>query len=298
MSRLGPNGTGYSWHAGQRRIDEGMVLMRIMSYNLLNGGRDNGSDKRWRTAAEVINNAAPDVLVVQEARGFDADGGRHLYTAEHDLGMRGLLALAPSTGQHTAVFFKPQIRPLRFDPDADHFHHALAQAMLVVPGFDQPITIASMHLSPFSPALRAAEVGWLAGLAAPDLLTVIAGDANSLAPGDPEPAWAKLPAHFRVRHLLPAAPGQPPVADRSTMAYLHSAGFIDAAAAQGQTATPTVPTAGFPKAEFVPFRSDHALLSPRLAPALTGYHVIDDVRTATASDHLPLMIDLDPTAVR
>ncbi|MFC8797255.1 endonuclease/exonuclease/phosphatase family protein [Promicromonospora sp. NPDC057138] len=269
-----------------------------MSYNLLNGGRDNGSDERWRTAAEVINDAAPDVLVVQEARGFDADGGRYLYAAEHDLGMRGLLALAPSTGQHTAVFFKTEIRPLRFDPDADHFHHALAQVMLLVPGFDQPVTIASMHLSPFSPALRAAEVGWLAGLAAPDLYTVIAGDANSLAPGDPEPAWERLPTHLRVRHLQPAAQGQAPAADRSTLAYLHAAGFIDAAAAQGQTATPTVPSAGFPKAEFVPFRSDHALLSPRLAPALTNYRVIDDARTATASDHLPFVIELDPDTVR
>ncbi|MFD5140596.1 endonuclease/exonuclease/phosphatase family protein [Streptomyces sp. NPDC058378] len=266
-----------------------------MSYNVLNGGRDGASDKRWQTAVEVIRAAGPDVLLVQEARGFDADGGRTLFAAEDDLGMRGLLALAPRTGQHTAVFFRPGIRPLRFDPDSAHFHHALAQATLAVPGFDRPVTVASIHLSPLSPALRAAEVGWLAALAAPGTYAVVAGDANSLAPGDPEPAdWAALPAHFRVRYLAPATGGQEPVADRSALAFLHAAGFTDAAAAHGRAGTPTVPAAGFPEAEFVPFRSDHVLLSPALTPALTGYRVLDDERTNAASDHLPVLIDTDP----
>lgn len=273
--------------------------MRVMSYNVLNGGRDAGNDKLWRTTVEVIGEVAPDVLLVQEARGFDADGGRALFAAEEDLDMRGLLAVAPRTGQHTAVFFRPGIQPLRFDPDSDHFHHALAQATLAVPGFDQPVTVASIHLSPLSPALRAAEVGSLAGLAAADQYAIVAGDANSLAPGDPEPTdWDKLPAHLRVRYLAPAADGRSPAADRSALAYLHAAGFTDAAAARGQAAIPTVPAPGFPQAEFVPFRCDHILLSPRLAPALTGYRVIDDARTATASDHLPVVADLAPVGAR
>jgi hypothetical protein len=130
-----------------------------MSYNPLNAGRDSGQDTRWRTQVEMVNQVPPDVLLVQEARGFDTDGGQALFAAEHDLGMRGLLAVAARTGQHTAVFLRPGIRALRFDPDTDHFHHALAQATVSMPGFGHPVTVASIYLSPPHPALRAAEVG-------------------------------------------------------------------------------------------------------------------------------------------
>lgn len=267
--------------------------MRVMSYNILNGGRDGDDNHRWQTEVEVITDVDPDVLLVQEARGFDAEGCRQLFEAEQALGMRGLLAVAPHTGQHTAVFLAPPLRPLRFDVDSVHFHHALAQASVEVPGFAEPVTLASIHLSPLSPALRLTEVGWLAALAAPDRLAVIAGDANSLAPGDPAPQdWAALPAHFRVRYLADPVDGQPRAADRSALRFLHDAGFRDAAAQYGDPGTPTVPTAGYPTAEFIPFRSDHVLLSPRLAPHLTRYQVLDDPRTATASDHLPVLIEL------
>jgi exodeoxyribonuclease-3 len=269
--------------------------MRIMSYNLLNAGRDGARDERWRAEVEVIRDVAPNVLLLQEARQFDAAGGEALFAAEAALGVRGLLAVAPHTGQHTAVFFKPEIRPVRFDPDAAHFHHALAQATLRIPGFDLPATVASMHLSPLHPALRDAEVGWLAGLAAPDRYSILAGNANSLAPGDAEPPdWQTLPAHFPVRYLTATASG-PSAADRSALTFLHAAGFIDAASARSQARVATVPSAGFPDAEFVAFRSDHVLLSPLIAPGLVGYEVVSDDRTATASDHLPLFVEIDPS---
>ncbi|MEU8495116.1 hypothetical protein [Pseudonocardia alni] len=141
-------------------------------------------------------------------------------------------------------------------------------------------------------SLPTPQVGWLAALAAPDRCSIIAGDANSLALGDPEPPdWARLPAHLGVRYLQPDHPGQAPVADRSALALLRRAGFVDAAAVHGDLA-PTVPAAGFPDAEFVPFRCDHVLLSPALAPGLTTYRVLDDDRTAHASDHLPVVVEL------
>jgi endonuclease/exonuclease/phosphatase family metal-dependent hydrolase len=52
-----------------------------------------------------------------------------------------------------------------------------------------------------------------------------------------------------------------------------------------------VPAPGFPDAAFVPFRCDHVLLSPALAPALTRYRVIDDDHTGHACDHLPVVVE-------
>lgn len=283
--------------------------MRVLSWNILNGGADGADTTRWRRQAALIAELAPDVLLMQEARGFTADGRSRLFQAETDLGMRGLLAVAPHTGQHTAVFLHPDLRPLRFETDAVHFHHALAYAHVAVPGLDRPVQVASMHLSPLSPALRAAEVGWLAGLAAPGALALVAGDANSLAPGDPEPPdWADLSAFQRVRYLdlaresdgAPARSGGA-VADRSALAFLHAAGLVDAArdasmAADGTAVvdtTPTVPTRGYPDAEFVAFRGDHVLLSPALAAARVSYQVVQDDRAHTTSDHLPVQVELN-----
>lgn len=276
--------------------------MRVVSWNILNGGADPASGRaRWRGQAELLAELAPDVLPLQEARGFDADGAAGLFQAEADLGMRGLLGLAPHTGQHTAVFLRAGLRPVRWEVDAVHFHHALTQVQVLVPGLAEPLQVASMHLSPLSPALRAAEVGWLAGLAAPGVLAVLGGDANSLAPGDPEPDdWPALPAHQRVRYLDLA--GTSPQADRSAVAFLHAAGLVDAAhtcahagvdagaaAGAGGTVDTTgiVPTRGYPDAEFVAFRSDHLLLSPALAAARAGYQVVQDHRAHASSDPCP-----------
>ncbi len=270
--------------------------MRVLSWNILNGGADGGDTTRWRTQAELVGELAPDVLLVQEARGFDADGGRGLHAAEAQLGLRGLLAPAPRTGQHTAVFCAPHLQVSSFTPDTQHFHHALALVTVAVPGLTAPLQLASMHLSPLSPALRCAEVGWLAALAAPGAFALLAGDTNSVAPGDPEPRdWPSLPAHLRVRYTHPSTGPGPITADRSALHFLHAAGLVDAARADDDTVdtTATVPTRGYPDAEFVSFRSDHVLLSPALAPARTGYRVITDDRAHATSDHLPVLVELD-----
>jgi exodeoxyribonuclease-3 len=292
------------------------MQIRVMSWNILNGGAGpvpgdgEVADSRWALQRTLIDDLAPDVLLVQELRGVDADGSHGLFAAERDLGMRGLLAAAPRTGQHTAVFVRAPLRALSFHPDGDHFHHALAHAVLQVPGLARPLQVASMHLSPLSPALRAAEVGWLAAFGAAGVLGLVAGDTNSLAPGDPEPDdWESLPAFQRVRYL--ANPDNDDVpgggalrADRSALRFLHAAGLVDAARGRrDDTAgrlmdgtvdtTATVPTCGYPDAEFASFRSDHVLLSPALAPARSRYTVVQDDRAHATSDHLPVVVDLD-----
>ncbi len=82
-------------------------------------------------------------------------------------------------------------------------------------------------------------------------LTVIGGDFNSLAPGDPEPdELDTLPAHFRARYV--DLDGK---MDRRPIASLLQAGLVDIAAQSGETLQPTVPGAGskaVPQAEACP----------------------------------------------
>lgn len=262
--------------------------MKVLTYNTLFAGLDGAGNRRQKLQHEVIREVQPDVLLLQEAKAFEANGSKPLFQTEDALGMRGLLGIAPHTGQNTAVFFRPEIKPLAFESDAVHFHHVASAAQLLVPGFAEPITFVSVHLAPCHPQVRLREAGYLIAHAAPEKLTLLAGDFNSVSPNDPEPqGWEKLPAHFQARYLSPGSK----TADRETLRTLYSAGFVDLAHRLGKNGVSTVPGADFRSAEFIPFRCDHTLATPRLAERVKSYEVLKDARTGSASDHYPVLVE-------
>lgn len=260
--------------------------MRIMSYNTLFGGYDGADDRRARLQIEIIRKAAPDILLLQELKGFLDDGAKRLFEYERALGMRALVAAAPVTGQHTAVLIHPGIEVLSFTSDSAHFHHVAAIVALGVPGLPAPLTAISVHLCPNGTPVRLQEASYLFGYAAPEGYAVIGGDFNSLAPGDDEPAdLARLPAHFRARYV--DGDGK---MDRRPIASLLQAGFVDLGAQHGDRRR-TVPGAGFPLSEFVDFRSDYLLASAALTKQATVFSTIDCKEAGEASDHYPIYAD-------
>lgn len=50
--------------------------MKVMSYNTLLGGFDGTDDRRFLAQKEVVEEVNPDVLLVQEAKQFEANGYR------------------------------------------------------------------------------------------------------------------------------------------------------------------------------------------------------------------------------
>lgn len=261
--------------------------MRVLSYNTLFGGLDASGDGRYTTQIEVINDASPDILLLQEAQGFTADGGKRLYETERRLSMRGFVAEAPVTSQHTAIFIRPSLQPVSFEADSQHFHHVAAILRLALPNDDRVLTIASLHLCPNSPHVRAREASYLYNLADPAAHCLIGGDFNSVSPDDPEPeGLADLPARYRMRYTRDDGS-----ADRSTIAGLLRAGFVDVGRRLEAAPTPTVPAKGFKNTEFVPFRSDYLLATNALADLATSYEVIRGPSTDMASDHYPIQAD-------
>ncbi|NUN66985.1 endonuclease/exonuclease/phosphatase family protein (plasmid) [Pseudanabaena biceps] len=173
-----------------------------MSYNTLFGGFDGSDNHRFLAQAEVIESVDPDILLVQEAKQYETNGFSRLYEVESALNRRGFLSLAPHTGQNTAIFVREGIEPISFESDSVHFHHAAAIGTFKVPEFDQPITFISAHLCPFGAHVRLTEAAYLSSYGAPDKLTIVAGDFNSVSPHDPEPVgWDTLPSHFQARYL-------------------------------------------------------------------------------------------------
>lgn len=262
-------------------------MLRVMSWNTLFGGFDGADGARFERIARVVQEADPDILLLQELRGYLAEGGRRLHTAEQALGRRGFVAEAPATGQHTGIFVRPGIEPIAFEADGAHFHHAAAIGRFRVPGMDAPVIAASVHLCPNAPEVRLREVSYLYNLAVPEELVVVGGDFNSLAPDDPEPdGLGDLPPRFRSRYA-----DDDGRTDRRSVGRLLRVGFADVAAWVGSDLGPTVPAAGFTGTEFVPFRCDFLLATPALVGRATSYQAIRSEETGRASDHYPIIAE-------
>lgn len=262
-------------------------MIRIMTYNTLFGGFDGDDGSRFDRQVELIRNADPDVLLVQEWKGFLADGARRQFEAERRLERRALVAPAPVTGQNTAILLKPGIDVLSFEADNAHFHHAAAIAALRIPGLDTPLTAISVHLCPNGPHVRLREASYLVNYAVDDAFAVVGGDFNNVSPHAAEPTLADLPARFRARYA-----DETGKADRRTLAALEAAGFSDIGFRLGGHETPTVPGAAFKGSEFVPFRCDYLMATAALAARVQRYEVIDDVPAGEASDHYPILCDV------
>jgi len=266
------------------------MKLTVLTYNTLFGGRDGVDDRRSRAQIELLNELRPDVFLMQEAKGFDAAGCALLYGLESRIGMRGFLAVAPCTGQHVAIFIREPLRPLGFEADGAHFHHALATLKIALPDGGKVLTCMSAHLCPNGPSVRRRETAYLAVHAAPDKLTLLTGDFNSASPHDPEPeGFDDLPAHFRARYLAEDLR----TADRTVLAQLEAAGWVDVGHALGGATTPTVPTAGFNGTEFAAMRCDYVLASKLLGSCAVSYRVVRTPATETASDHYPVLSTFD-----
>ena len=265
------------------------MKLKVLTYNTLFAGLDGLDDRRARAQIGLINDLYPDVFLMQEAKGFDSNGSAWLYLLEERIGMRGFLAIAPHTGQHTAIFVRQPFRTVNFVADGVHFHHALATLKVALPGgsdHDPLFTFMSAHLCPNGATARQREAAYLAVQADPKSFTLLTGDFNSASPHDPEPeGFNELAAHHRSRYIA----SDLHTADRSVLAHLETAGWVDIGHALGESNVPTVPTAGFAETEFAVMRCDYMLASQALAQYATSYQVIRNSVTDMASDHYPVL---------
>ena len=262
------------------------MKLTVLTYNTLFAGRDGSDDRRAQAQIGLLNDLKPDVFLMQEAKGFDANGGAWLYTLEQEIGMRGFLAIAPRTGQNIAIFVREPLRPVSFESDSAHFHHALATLRVALPESEKQITFISAHLCPNGAEVRRREAAYLAVQAAPDKLTLLTGDFNSVSPHDPEPeGFDVLAAHHRARYLGEGLR----TADRSVLSHLEAAGWLDVGHALDGLSAPTVPTTGFTNTEFAAMRCDYVLASHALAACARSYQVIRNEASDIASDHYPVL---------
>ncbi|WP_431886537.1 endonuclease/exonuclease/phosphatase family protein [Micromonospora wenchangensis] len=270
-------------------------MLRVMTWNIRTGGRDRTGPDRRDLVCRVVTAQAPDVLAVQELRGFDRPGV--LAGFADRLAMRPYLARS-CFGQPVAVLVRLPWRTRSAGPVRRPLHHAAQRVELATTA--GPLTVFSVHLDPYTGLRRRIEAGWLAAAVrrVPGELALLAGDLNTLDPGtDHTGRVARLPVAYRRRHLR--RDGR--TVDTRAVARLLAAGLVDLWTHAAGPADPggsaeaglTAPTRHGGGVEFSGMRLDYLLGTPALAARLRDVHVVRGGDTEYASDHYPVVADLD-----
>ncbi len=250
------------------------MKVRIATYNIRKGGR-----RRRTQLAEVVNALDPDVTVLQEA----TDPRVVQYVAE----ATGSDVVIHAPGRSVAVLS-------RVGTTQPQWHRmARARSFVEVELPDAGIRILGVHLSAGlsrrGERRRAQEIDRVLQVAdtPPGAgRTLIAGDLNAVAPGDLS-AVARLPAWIRLLLRVDGGIGT------AVIGRVLGDGFTDAyRRVNPDVVGPTMP-AGAPSV-----RLDYVMLGPDLARGLVacGHGALEPSLLWAASDHLPLVVDLDLSA--
>lgn len=270
--------------SGPRTEDDDPV--RVMTWNILFGGGD-----RFEKILDLVTRTAPDLLVVQEALGWEdrvrlgriasalgvPDGLRHALLAE---------ARRRGSGKqyHVAVVSRQPIQSVRLHNDPAFIGHCLAEVEI------GGLTLFAAHFDSHHENLRFVEARYLRSRIDPNRFAsgrfLLAGDLNSLSRRDPYPS--------DLDTLLTAAGtdkyGHPPRFD--VVEELESAGWIDLLHVRGAPAqwiTARRDRGGV----HIDYRTDYLFGSPALASALTSISILP---AGDASDHDAVVATIaDPT---
>jgi len=267
--------------------------MRLMTWNILEGG-DSAEGRRWDLIAQVLRQARPDVLLLVEAGGLAAEPAS-LRDICAVLTMRGFPLLSPS-GAHLLLMVRPPLRIVEAQGlDAGGLQPALI-ARLQAPGLPE-LQLAGVHLDFRSPLVRRQEVRRVLAALDPAMPRALMGDLNNASHEDglSRSEILALPLHHVERHVQ--ADG---LFDTSVTQDLAAAGMIDLwrLAHEGEPASAgsTVPTDIPRPPRFATMRLDYIFLSGDAPAALRACDPWRRSPAPVASDHFPLIADLDPHA--
>lgn len=293
-------------------------MIRIVTWNLRDLYLAGARETRVETIGTVLKEIDPDVVCVQEIRGSGPDRSLARLGDAAGLDWRatpgwisGDDAEAPTAAIaigaadfHVGLLWRPGIIPVpgsfrQIGRAQGGLWHAAASIALPVGG-PTPLTVVSCHLDPFRPETRFAEAARIASLTA-GKTAIVAGDFNGPSADrrpdgtyyDPDPieqyGWHDA-ATYQV--AWDDDPDAAPRVDRRAAERLRRAGLVDAAAALD---APWQPSCGhWPDDPHGLRRIDRILATATVRPALRSHEVVDTETTRALSDHLPVVVGLDP----
>jgi endonuclease/exonuclease/phosphatase family metal-dependent hydrolase len=246
------------------------VILKLLSYNIRFGGR--GRETR---ISEVIRAADPDLVVFQEATDTrvveavaEASGLPHRAARRgHPIASAGRLEVAHHAWHHPAGSRHPFMEIVLAD------HHTRVFGLHL-----------SARFSKWSERRRAREMrALLEGISAhQEGFHVLVGDFNTLAPGELLELW-RMPRWIRALVWLSGRELQ-----RDTIQIMLDAGYADGFRLLHPEEK------GYTLPAFDPsVRLDYLFLPARSAARLKSCDVLDAAGAAEASDHLPLIAEIE-----
>jgi len=252
-----------------------------MTYNILNGAVDT-----FEKVSNVISTEQPDILVINEANGFDLDGESKLKSLSEiiDLPYHDL-ALCGDGGEYNVAILSRE--PLAGVSHLDGFARAAIGIELTTKL--GTVSLIGTHLSPFGEKERIAEIKRIIKAQEKYDHKIVLGDLNSLSPKDDyDPAMvfafnAMQTKKFTAKERL--------IFD--AINTFSEASYVDPAVITGQQKIYTAPTSINEFQAHSNMRLDYVLMSPRVADKLKAYKVIKNDISGHASDHYPVVVELN-----
>lgn len=298
-------------------------MISVVTWNVQDLFLTGAHETRTEAIGAVLRKADADIVCVQEIRGHDP--GYSLFRLAEDCGLDwratpGWIDYEDGGGEvptaavgvgdadfHVGIMWKDGIVPVpgsfrHVGRAQGGLWHAAATISLDVGG-PVPLTVVCAHLDPFRPEVRFSEAARIASLAV-GKTAVVAADFNGVSADrradgsfyDPDPLAERGWHDFATYQVLwDDDPDAPPRVDRRAAERLRRAGLVDAAVA---LEAPWQPTSGHSRDNPHGLRRvDRILATPAARPALASYAVVDTADVRALSDHLPVVVGLDPDAL-
>jgi len=253
-----------------------------MSYNILNGG-EAGLD----LVIDVVRSESPDYLTINEANTFADSNQKVLREFAERTGFKYYeLALSGEYDYHVAALSKYPIHKVqKLQP--------LMRACIVgvVKTEVGEISIASLHLTPYTEDLRHPEIDLIVGYQSKFKNRVLMGDMNSLSPNDGySPEMIKDFNEMQLKKFTTDGKLR-----FDAISKILSSGYIDCAVKLDKNRIHTAPTTVNEYSAHSNMRLDYIFVSESLVPSIQSYGVVKTNLTDKASDHYPVVVELHST---
>lgn len=253
--------------------------MKLMTYNILNGGEGN-----FAAVIQTIIKESPDLLVINEANGFEKNNGQKLADFSNKTKFPHYkLALSGEYDYHVAMFSKnpfkeiKEIKPLM-----------RAGIVAVIKTELGEISFIGAHLTPYAEDLRLPEIDLLAKQQKNYPNKVLIGDMNSLSPHDGYNE--NIIGSFNGMQLKKFTTNGKLRFD--AINKIMSYGYADTALIFNKQKEYTAPTSINEYHAHFNMRLDYIFVSESLKKKVTNYSVIKNPLTDKASDHYPVVVEL------
>ncbi len=260
--------------------------MRIATFNTFEGGntRLGAVGGREKLILKVVRDIAPDLVTLQELVGWERAGRARFESFARATGLVGEIFVGGGYPMGLLVREPWKMIAARFLHEG--FWHGLIFAELGNPD-GRRLQVLAAHLSPRGPRQRLDELSIALAAIDPAVPTVLLGDLNLLSHIDRlESCDVSLPTF--IRH---SSAGR---LDQRVSRRLAGLGLVDAFAhlhpgCRGHT----IPTPAAPESPFSAARLDYVHLSAPLLARLRTAAVYRSAPAESASDHYPLVVELD-----